>query len=211
MTPPGTICQPPSASSRPGCWMSARTPILPSTWPSSGACARTPSRSPTWPGWASFPTSRCPQGKNSPIDVMAAHMEAKMAYKPGERDMIVMQHEFVAEYPGPQGSHHGHHDRLWHPQRRHLHGPHRGPAGRHRRAIDPAGQFAGLTGVHVPVIPEIYEPVLAELAELGIGLTETSRADRGDRPRRGPTPAWIWVSSASQPGSRPSDYAYKSR
>ncbi|MDD3828380.1 MAG: saccharopine dehydrogenase C-terminal domain-containing protein, partial [Anaerolineae bacterium] len=29
-----------------------------------------------------------------------------------------------------------------------------------------------LTGVQVPVIPEIYEPVLAELRELGIGLTE---------------------------------------
>jgi hypothetical protein len=34
------------------------------------------------------------------------------------------------------------------------------------------GEFPGLTGVHVPVIPEIYEPVLAELDELGIGLTE---------------------------------------
>jgi hypothetical protein len=35
------------------------------------------------------------------------------------------------------------------------------------------GEFGDLTGVHVPVIPEIYEPVLAELAELGISLTET--------------------------------------
>jgi hypothetical protein len=34
------------------------------------------------------------------------------------------------------------------------------------------GEFAGLTGVHVPVIPEIYEPVLRELAGLGIALTE---------------------------------------
>ena len=35
------------------------------------------------------------------------------------------------------------------------------------------GGFARLTGVHVPVIPEIYEPVLAELAELDIKLIET--------------------------------------
>jgi hypothetical protein len=34
------------------------------------------------------------------------------------------------------------------------------------------GKFSGLTGVHVPVIPEIYEPVLAELDALGIGLRE---------------------------------------
>jgi hypothetical protein len=32
-----------------------------------------------------------------------------------------------------------------------------------------------LTGVQVPVVPEIYEPVLAELERLGISLTETVR------------------------------------
>ena len=30
-----------------------------------------------------------------------------------------------------------------------------------------------LTGVHTPVIPEIYEPVLTELAELGVSFRET--------------------------------------
>jgi len=30
-----------------------------------------------------------------------------------------------------------------------------------------------LTGVHVPMIPEIYKPVLAELANLGISFHET--------------------------------------
>jgi hypothetical protein len=30
-----------------------------------------------------------------------------------------------------------------------------------------------VTGVHTPVIPEIYEPVLEELEQLGIGFTET--------------------------------------
>jgi hypothetical protein len=35
------------------------------------------------------------------------------------------------------------------------------------------GELEGLTGVHVPMIPEIYEPVLAELADLGISLQET--------------------------------------
>ena len=36
-------------------------------------------------------------------------------------------------------------------------------------------EMAGVTGVHVPVIPEIYEPILAELAGLEIELTETTR------------------------------------
>jgi hypothetical protein len=34
------------------------------------------------------------------------------------------------------------------------------------------GDLTALTGVHTPVIPQIYEPVLAKLAGLGIGLTE---------------------------------------
>jgi hypothetical protein len=37
-----------------------------------------------------------------------------------------------------------------------------------------AGEIAGLTGVQVPVLPEIYEPVLSELAQLGIRLAEKS-------------------------------------
>jgi saccharopine dehydrogenase (NADP+, L-glutamate forming) len=34
------------------------------------------------------------------------------------------------------------------------------------------GEISGPTGVQVPVIPEIYEPVLAELENVGISLTE---------------------------------------
>jgi len=119
-----------------------------------------------------FSDDPLPEGKTTPIDIMAARMQAKMAYKPGERDMIVMQHEFVAEYTNRKeavtatmidfGIPHG-------------------DTSMSRTVGLPAaiavrlilhGEFSGLTGVHVPVIPEIYEPVLAELAELGIGLTE---------------------------------------
>jgi hypothetical protein len=32
--------------------------------------------------------------------------------------------------------------------------------------------LSALTGVQVPMIPEIYRPILNELSELGIGLTE---------------------------------------
>ncbi len=120
-----------------------------------------------------FSDESLPEGKNSPIDVMAAHMAAKMAYKPGERDMIVMRHEFVAEYP----------DRKEAITATMIdYGIPNGDTSMSRTVGLPAaigaklilqGQFAGLSGVHVPVIPEIYEPVLSELERLGIGLTET--------------------------------------
>jgi hypothetical protein len=99
-------------------------------------------------------------------------MQSKMAYRPGERDMLVMQHEFVAEYP----------------DRKELvtatmidYGIPDGDTSMARTVGLPAaiavrmilhGEFPGLTGVHVPVIPEIYEPVLAELEQLDIGLVE---------------------------------------
>jgi saccharopine dehydrogenase-like NADP-dependent oxidoreductase len=119
-----------------------------------------------------FSDDPLPKDKRTPIDIMAAHMEAKMAYQPGERDMLVMQHEFVAEYP----------------DRREAitatmidFGVPHGDTSMSRTVGLPAAiavrmilhdELSGLTGVHMPVIPEIYLPVLAELAELGISLTE---------------------------------------
>ena len=119
-----------------------------------------------------FSDEPLPAGKRTPIDIMAAHMQSKMAYKPGERDMIVMQHEFLAQYPD--------HKEAITATMIDLGIPH-GDTSMARTVGLPAaiaarmivqGEFEGLVGVHVPVIPEIYEPVLAELADLGIGLTE---------------------------------------
>ena len=122
-----------------------------------------------------FSDEPLPAGKNTPIDVMAERMQSTMAYQPGERDMIVMQHEFVAEYP----------DRKEAITATMIdYGIPHGDTSMARTVGLPAaiavrlimhGEFAGLTGVHVPVIPEIYNPVLAELAELGISLTETTQ------------------------------------
>jgi saccharopine dehydrogenase-like NADP-dependent oxidoreductase len=119
-----------------------------------------------------FSNEPLPEGKNTPIDVLVTQMESKMAYKPGERDMLVMQHEFVAEYPDHQEA---------------ItatmidYGIPYGDTSMSRTVGLPAaiavrmilqGELSGLTGVHIPVIPEIYEPVLAELEQLDIGLTE---------------------------------------
>lgn len=120
-----------------------------------------------------FSEKPLPKGKKTPIGILAAHMEAKMAYRPGERDMLIMQHEFVAKYPD--------HKEAITATMIDYGIPH-GDTSMARTVGLPAaiaarlivqGQLSGLTGVHVPVIPEIYEPVLAELGELGIGLTET--------------------------------------
>jgi len=125
-----------------------------------------------WAWLGLFSNDPIPAGATTPIDIMTAQMQAKMAYQPGERDMIVMQHEFVAEYP----------DRKEAITATMIdYGIPHGDTSMARTVGLPAaiavrmvlhGEFPGLTGVHVPVIPEIYAPVLAELDELGIGLTE---------------------------------------
>jgi saccharopine dehydrogenase (NADP+, L-glutamate forming) len=95
--------------------------------------------------------------------VLASRMQSELAYKAGERDMLVMQHEFVATYP----------DRKERITATMIdYGIPDGDTSMARTVGLPAaiavrmilhGEFPGLKGVHVPVIPEIYEPVLAEL------------------------------------------------
>jgi saccharopine dehydrogenase-like NADP-dependent oxidoreductase len=106
------------------------------------------------------------------LDVVASRMLEKMQYAPGERDMLVMQHEFVAEYP----------DRT---ERRTStlvdYGIPNGDSSMSRLVGLPAAIAArlilqgeiDLAGVHVPTIPEIYGPVLGELEALGVSFAET--------------------------------------
>jgi saccharopine dehydrogenase-like NADP-dependent oxidoreductase len=116
-----------------------------------------------------------PAGKGTPIDILTALMQAKMAYKPGERDLLIMQHEFVAQYAD-------HREAITATMI--DYGIPHGDTSMSRTVGLPAAIAVrlilqgkiDLTGVHVPVIPEIYEPVLAELRELGIGLTEKTEA-----------------------------------
>jgi saccharopine dehydrogenase-like NADP-dependent oxidoreductase len=119
-----------------------------------------------------FSDEPLPEGLDAPIDILTERMQKMMAYKPGERDMIVMQHEFVAEYPDRKETITATMIDFGIPS---------GDTSMARTVGLPAaiavrmilhGEMEGLTGVHVPVIPEIYHPVLAELAELGIGLEE---------------------------------------
>ena len=113
-----------------------------------------------------------PAKKNTPIDILTAQMLEKMGYDEGERDLLLLQHEFVAEYP----------DRKQEITATMVDfGIPHGDTSMSRTVGLPAaigvrlilqGKI-NLTGVHTPVVPEIYEPVLAELEKLGIGFTET--------------------------------------
>ncbi len=113
-----------------------------------------------------------PAADNTYLDVVASRMLELMEYAPGERDMLVMQHEFVAEYP----------DRTEKTTSTMVdYGIPNGDSSMSRLVGLPAAIAArmilqdeiSLTGVHVPIIPEIYEPVLAELAAMGVSFDET--------------------------------------
>jgi len=111
--------------------------------------------------------------EQSPLDVLAERLLLRLPYAQRERDMIVLQHRVTAEYP-------------------------QGPAERIVSSLVDFGQPGAdsamsrtvslpaaiavrrildgtirETGVQVPVLPGIYEPVLDELATLGIAFQET--------------------------------------
>jgi saccharopine dehydrogenase (NADP+, L-glutamate forming) len=112
-----------------------------------------------------------PLQKGAPIDILTARMLEKMQYAPGERDMLILRHEFIAEYPN-------HKEKITSAMID-FGIPHGGtsmsrtvglPAAIGTRLILEGA--INLTGVQTPVVSEIYEPVLKELEQLGIAFTE---------------------------------------
>ena len=106
------------------------------------------------------------------LDILGARMNEKMPYKKGERDMIVLVHKFIARFPDRPDEHisstlidYGQPD---------------GDSSMARTVSLPAAVGAKLiltgaikeTGVHIPVKPAIYNPVLDELAIMGIRCVE---------------------------------------
>ncbi len=113
-----------------------------------------------------------PSEKDSPLNILGAKMLEKLQYEEGERDMIMLQHQFIASYPGDKkekitstlidfGIPHG-------------------DTSMARTVGLPAAISTKLilegkiekTGVHIPVTPEIYIPILQELKELDIVFKE---------------------------------------
>jgi saccharopine dehydrogenase (NADP+, L-glutamate forming) len=110
------------------------------------------------------------QGSN--LDILAKQMLDRMTLKPRERDMVVLHHEFLAEYPAKPA------ERIFSTLIA-FGDPGRDSAMARTVSLPAAigvrmilhGELK-LTGVHIPVVPEIYEPVLAELTRLGIECKE---------------------------------------
>ena len=110
------------------------------------------------------------------MDILANRLNEKLQYKPGERDMVVLHHEFIAEFP-EKGT-------------KELitstlvdFGIPNGQTSMSRTVGLPAAIATKMlihgaikvTGVHIPVIPEIYNPTLDELERLGIKCVEKSQ------------------------------------
>jgi len=113
-----------------------------------------------------------PLKKGSALDVLGDRMLAKLQYEEGERDMIILQHEFVASYPGEKK------EKIT--STLIDYGIPHGDTSMARTVSLPAAIATRLilegkietTGVHIPVLPEIYGPILQELKEVGIVFKE---------------------------------------
>lgn len=105
------------------------------------------------------------------LDVLADKMLEKLQYAPGERDMIVLFHEFYAEFPDRK-------ERIT--SKLIDFGIPNGDSAMSRTVSLPAACAIRMmldgkiseTGVHIPVSPEIYNPVLDELETLNITCVE---------------------------------------
>ena len=118
-----------------------------------------------------FDETIIPSNVTTRLDALCHLFEEKMQYAPGERDMIVMHHEFIAEYP----------DKKQKITSTMIdYGIPNGDSSMSRTVAFPVAIASRmilegkikLTGVHRPIIPDIYEPILKELAELNISLQE---------------------------------------
>jgi len=121
-----------------------------------------------------FSDEPLPEDRNNPLDYLNVLTLSKMSLNKGERDMIVMHHEFVAEYPS---------------KKEYItstlldYGIPNGDSAIARTVALPAaiavkmilhGEI-NINGVYIPVIPEIYNPILDELEELGIKFNEKTK------------------------------------
>lgn len=113
-----------------------------------------------------------PLTKGSALDILADRMLAKLQYEEGERDMIILQHEFVASLPGNKK------EKIT--STLIDYGIPHGDTSMSRTVSLPAAISTRLileekikkTGVHIPVLPEFYEPTLQELKDVGIVFKE---------------------------------------
>jgi saccharopine dehydrogenase-like NADP-dependent oxidoreductase len=109
--------------------------------------------------------------QGSPLDVLCELMIEKLKYEKGERDMILLYHEFLVEYPDKK-------ERIT--SCLIDYGIPDGDSAVSRTVSLPAAIASrlilegriDLSGVFIPTFPQIYKPVLKDLEGLGIKFTE---------------------------------------
>lgn len=115
-----------------------------------------------------------PEDKNNPLDYLNVLSLKKMSLPDDEKDMIVMHHEFTAVYDD---------------KKEYLtstlvnYGEPHGDSAVARTVAFPAAiavkmilnNTIRMTGVHIPIIPEIYNPILDELETMDIKFSETKK------------------------------------
>jgi len=119
-----------------------------------------------------FSTRKLNAERISPLDAMGNLMYEKLAFRPDERDMLVLFHDFRAEFPG------GKRERIV--SEMIDYGIPGGDSSMSRTVSLPAAIGVDMiltgrintTGVLRPVTPDIYHPILNELAQLNISCKE---------------------------------------
>jgi saccharopine dehydrogenase (NADP+, L-glutamate forming) len=123
-----------------------------------------------------FSETPLPQEPANSLDHLCALMESKMQYAGGERDMIALQHNFIAD--------------MGNGTKEHItstliaYGIPGGYSSMARTVGLPAAIAVKMIlhgeikepGVHIPIKPTIYEPILAELEKEGIRFEELTEA-----------------------------------
>ncbi len=120
-----------------------------------------------------FDETQIPEGVSTCLDALCHLFEQKLQYAPGERDMIVMHHEFIVDYGSNRK------ERIT--STLVDYGIPNGDSSMSRTVALPVAIASrmilegslSLVGVHRPVLPELYNPILDELEELGIKFVES--------------------------------------
>ena len=118
-----------------------------------------------------FSDETIPDGVSTYLDALCHLFEQKLQYAPGERDMIVMHHAFIAEYPDRRESI---------TSTMIDYGIPNGDSSMSRTVALPVAIASrlilegkiNLTGVHRPIMADIYNLILKELESLDIKLEE---------------------------------------
>jgi len=122
-----------------------------------------------WLGF--FDDTPIPIQKGGAVDVLTAIMLDKMSYDKGERDLLVLHHQFIAEYPNKT-------QKITSTMI--DYGIPNGDSSMARTVSLPAAigvhmilnEEITVKGVHMPILPDIYNPVLKELEKLDIKVVE---------------------------------------